>query len=148
VCKEENIMKLQLTVCELGKVLKKLEENYELPVLIKSNLSGGWMTITGKANILKIPGDTKAGCGGKDNIIHIEIKDENALEGTIIKITGAQDKKFNIDILSSRYREISPNNLTINQIKINENESKLKIDENIIFTINASVHEIEKLIES
>lgn len=140
-------MKLELTVYKLGKVLKKLAENYELPVLIKSNLSGGWMTITGKASILKIPNDTSTGCGGKDNIIHIGIKSENDLEGTVIKITGAKDKKFNLDISSSRYREISPNNLTINQIKINENESKLKIDENIIFTIDAPAQEIEKVIE-
>lgn len=140
-------MKLELTVYELGKVLKKIEEKYKLPVLIKSNLSGGWLTITGEANILQIPSDAKTGFCGKDNIIHMEVKGEKDSDGNVIKITGAKDKRFNIDISSSRYKELSPNNLTINQVKINENESKLRIDEDIIFTIKAPVGDIEKLIE-
>ncbi|NRZ24041.1 hypothetical protein DFN07_005472 [Clostridium beijerinckii] len=67
---------------------------------------------------------------------------------SVIKITGAKDKKFNIDISSTRYKELRPNNLTVNKIKINENESKLRIDENIIFTIGASVDDIKELIEN
>lgn len=140
-------MKLELTVCELGKVLKSIEEKYTLPVLLKLNLSGGWMTITGEAKILKVPSDIKSGCGSKDNIIHMEVKGEKDSDGNVMKITGSKNKKFNVDISSSRYKEINPNNLTINQIKINENESKLRIDEDIIFTIKAPVSEIEKLIE-
>ena len=141
-------MKLELTVCELGKALKKIEEKYKLDVLVKSTLSGGWMTITGEATILKVPSDIKVGCCGKgDNIIDIKIKSEDNQDGTTIKITGAKNKKFNVDISSTRYKEILSNNLTINQIKINENESKLRIDENIIFTIKAPVDEIAKIIE-
>lgn len=68
--------------------------------------------------------------------------------GSVIKITGAKDKKFDIDISSTRYKELRPNNLTVNKIKINENESKLRIDENIIFTIGASVDDIKELIEN
>lgn len=142
-------MKLELTVWELGEFLKEIEEKYKLEILVKSTLSGGWMTITGKAAILKYPSDEKTGCSGKgNNIIDIEVKNENNLEGIIIKITGAKNKKFNLDISSTRYKELNNNNLTINQIKINENESKLRIDENIIFTINAPVNEISKLIKS
>lgn len=141
-------MKLELTVCELGKVLKKLEERYKLAILVKFNLSGGWMTINGDSDIFKIPNDAKGGCCGKDNIIHIKVISEDSQEGTIIKITGVNNKKFNVDISSARYKEINPNSLTINQIKVNENESKLRIDENIIFTIKAPVNEIEKIIES
>lgn len=141
-------MKLELTICELGEVLKKIEENYKLDILIKSILSGGWMTITGEAIILKIPSDKKLGCSGNsDNIIDIKIKNENNQDGTVIKITGAKDKKFNVDISSTRYKEVFSNNLTINQIKVNENESKLRIDENIILTIKASVDEIANIIE-
>ena len=141
-------MKLELTVCELGKVLKKIEEKYKLGILIKSTLSGGWMTITGEATILKVPSDVKTGCGGShDNIIDINIKTEDNQDGIIVKITGAKSKKFNIDIASTRYKEILSNNLTINQIKVNENESKLRIDENIIFTIKASVDEVARIIE-
>jgi len=141
-------MKLELTVVELGKVLKKIEEKYKLDILVKLNLSGGWMTITGEANILKVPSDVKAGCGSKsDNIIDIKIKAEDNIEGIIIKFTGAKNKKFNVEIASTRYKEVLSNNLTINQIKVNENESKLRIDENIIFTIKTSVDEIAKSIE-
>ena len=86
--------------------------------------------------------------GNGDNIIDIKIKNENNQDGTIIKITGAKNKKFNVDISSTRYKEVLSNNLTINQIKVNENESKLRIDENIIFTIKASVDEIAKIIEN
>jgi len=141
-------MKLELTVCELGKVLKKLEEKYKLDILVKSTLSGGWMTITGEAIILKAPVDKKVGCcGNGDNIIDIKIKNENNQEGTVIKITGAKNKKFNVDISSTRYKEVSSDKLTINQIKVNEDESKLRIDEDIIFTIKESVDEIAKIIE-
>ena len=142
-------MKLELTVCELGKVLKEIEEKYKLDILVKLTLSGGWMTITGEATILKVPNDIKvSGCGNSDNIIDIKIKNENNQDGTVIKITGAKNKKFNIDVSSTRYKEVFSNKLTINQIKVNENESKLRIDEDIIFTIKASVDEIAEFIES
>lgn len=140
-------MRLELTVCELGKALKKIEEKYKLDILIKLALSGGWITIKGEAIILKTPSDMKIGCNGNaDNIIDIKIKNENNQDGTVIKITGAKNKKFNVDISSTRYKEVLSNNLTINQIKVNENESKLRIDENIILTIKAPVDEIVKII--
>lgn len=140
-------MVLELTICELGEALKKIEEKHKLNVLVKSNLSGGWMTITGEACVEKIPNPNKVSCSGKeDNIIHIRVKNEK--DGITIKITGAKNKKFNIDISSSRYKEVNPNNLTINQIKVNEKESKLRIDENIIFTINAPVDYVTSIIES
>lgn len=142
-------MKLELTVCELGEVLKKIEEKYKLDILVKLTLSGGWMTITGEATILKYPSDIKVGCRGKsDNIIDIKIKTPDHQDGIVFKITGAKNKKFNVDISSTRYKEVFSNNLTINQVKVNENESKLRIDENIIFTIKASVDEIAKIIEN
>ena len=141
-------MKLELTICELGKALKKIQEKYKLDILIKSTLSGGWMTITGEATILKFPSDIKVGCGGKsDNIIDIKIKAKESQEGIIFKITGAKNKTFNINILSTRYKEVLSNNLTINQVKINESESKLRIDEDIIFTIKASVDQVAQIIE-
>ena len=140
-------MKLELTVSELGKALKKIEEKYKLDALVKLILSGGWMTITGEASIVKYPSDKEIGCSGKfDNIIDVNIKTEDQ-DGIIVKITGGKNKKFNIDISSTRYKEIHSNNLTINQVKVNEHESKLKIDENIIFTIKAPVDEIEKVID-
>ncbi|MDR3593209.1 UDP-N-acetylglucosamine pyrophosphorylase [Clostridium sp.] len=142
-------MVLELTVYELGEALTKIEEKYKLDVLVKLNLSGGWMTIKGEAMIEKTPIVSKTSCSGNgNNIIDIKVKNENNEEGSIIKITGAKNKKFNVDISSTRYKEINPNNLTINQIKVNENESKLRIDEDIIFTINAPVDEVASFVES
>lgn len=141
-------MKLELTIEELGMALDKIEKEHKLNILVKSTLSGGWMTMTGEAIILKVPRSIESGCASKgNNIIDIKINGENQ-EGTIIKITGAKNKKFNVDISSTRYRELTSNNLTINQVKINENECKLRIDEDIIFTIGASAQEIIKLIEN
>lgn len=141
-------MKLELTIEELGMALDKIEKKHKLNVLVKSTLSGGWMTITGEAAILKIPRNMEDSCASKgNNIIDIKINGENQ-EGTVIKITGAKNKKFNVDISSTRYRELASSKLTINQIKINENECKLRIDEDIIFTIKASAKEIIELIEN
>ena len=33
-------MNLEVDICGLGKILKKIDENYELNILVKSNLSG------------------------------------------------------------------------------------------------------------
>ena len=141
-------MILELTVYELGEALNKIGEKYKLDVLAKLNLSGGWMTIKGKAIIEKIPIVSKARCGGKgNNIMDIKVKNENNEEGIILKITGNKNKKFNINISSSRYKEVNRSSLAGNEIKVNENESKLRIDEDIIFTINAPVDEVANLIE-
>ena len=139
-------MNLQLTVYELGNLLKKIEEKRKMEILVKSNLSGGWMTITGPVSIAKIPSASTSKCGGnKDNIIDIIIKKDG--EGNIpLKITGASNKKFVVNISPAKYRELSPNNLSLNIVKANDDITKLRIDENIIFTIKENVKNIEKLI--
>ena len=131
-------MKFELNIKELGEILKKINQKYKLKILVKSNLSGGWMTINGDAEVTKIPTLT-------DNIIHIKV-DTNDYNGAIIKLTGNKDKKFNIDVSNTRYREISNNGLTLNTIKEKEDECKLRIDDNIIFTINDSEKEISEII--
>lgn len=137
-------MKYELNVYELGQLLKKVEENYGLEILTKMALSGGWMTMTGKANIVSVPEDKVVVKG--NNIITINVIDNN-LEGSLLKITGAKDKKFSIDIAPTKYKELKSNGLNINQTKINENECKIRIDEDIIFTVrNVSVDEVSKLI--
>lgn len=139
-------MNLELSVYELGNLLKKIEEKSQMDVLIKSNLSGGWMTITGNASIEKIPGESASKCGGnKGNIIDISIKSKGE-DSIPVKITGANNKKFSVSIAPTKYKELSPNNLSLNMIKINKNETKLRIDENIIFTIKDSVENVEKLV--
>ena len=139
-------MNLELTIYELGKLLKKIEEKSELDVLIKSNLSGGWMTITGPVSILKVPGEAVSKCGGsKDNIIDISIN-SNGVESIPVKITGASDKKFSVNIAPTKYKELAPNNLSLNILKTNNKVTKLRIDENMIFTIKDSVENVEKLL--
>lgn len=142
-------MKLELDVYELGEVLKKIEEKHKLNILLKSELSGGWMTVTGEAAISKVPiNNGNGGCCKKDNIIDIIVATKEDNDGIVVKLTGSQNKKFNIDISSTRYKEVLSNKLKQNPIKINENESKLRIDENIIFTIGASVDEIAEIIKN
>ena len=139
-------MNLELTIYELGKLLKKIEEKSKLDVLIKSNLSGGWMTITGPVSILKVPGEAVSKCGGsKDNIIDISINNDGS-ESIPVKITGANNKKFAVNIAPTKYKELAPNNLSLNMLKTNNNETKLRIDENIIFTIKDSVENVERLL--
>ena len=58
-------MKFELSINELGEILKKIGDNNDLNILVKSSLSGGWMTITGKAQIVKIPDSNATGCAGK-----------------------------------------------------------------------------------
>ncbi|AOR24038.1 UDP-N-acetylglucosamine pyrophosphorylase [Clostridium taeniosporum] len=143
-------MKLELTIFQLGQILKKLETKYELNLLVKSNLSGGWMTFTGNAIIEKVPALT-LGCNNKgNNIIDIKIKNskDNDDKGNIIKIIGAKGRKFNVDISPTKYIELScKNKIDENEIKVSEKECKLRIDENIIFTIKDSMDEIIDIIK-
>ncbi|WP_160687404.1 UDP-N-acetylglucosamine pyrophosphorylase [Clostridium sp. C2-6-12] len=142
-------MRLELDIYELGEVLRKIEAKYKLNVLIKAELSGGWMTITGVATVSKAPTNKgNGGCCKKDNIIDIKVTSEANEDGFVVKLTGSQNKKFNIDISSTRYKEVLSSKLKQNPIKINENESKLRIDEDIIFTIGASVDEISEIIKN
>jgi hypothetical protein len=64
-------MKLELTVFQLGKILKDIEKEYNLNLLIKQNLSGGWLTIIGEATINDYPTEEKI---GNNNIISVNIK--------------------------------------------------------------------------
>ena len=92
-------MKYELTLYELGKLLKNIREEYKMNLLSKITLSGGWMTITGSVDIEEIPKTEIISKG--NNIISIKVK-TNEEEGQILKITGAKDKKFNIDIAPSK----------------------------------------------
>lgn len=141
-------MNLKVDIYELGKILKSIEENYGLEILIKANLSGGWITMNGKALIEKYPDEVQALCNEqKDNIIYLRIHQDKKYS-SIIKLTSAKGKKFNINISEGKYKEISKIGLNLNMIKINKNQTKLRIDENIIFTIKASLKQIEKLIHT
>lgn len=139
-------MKYDLNIYELGQLLTKISEDYSVNVLAKSKLSGGWMTITGEAQVVGVPKDKVVLKG--NNIITLKIKD-SGLDGSLLKITGAKDGLFNLDLSPTRYREFGKSGLNLNKIKINNNESKLRIDEDIIFTIrNAEIEDIDKIIKN
>ncbi len=104
------------------------------------------MTITGEAQVVGVPEDKVVLKG--NNIITLKIKD-SGLDGSLLKITGAKDGLFNLDLSPTRYREFGKSGLNLNKIKINNNESKLRIDEDIIFTIrNAEIEDIDKIIKN
>ncbi|VYU10219.1 UDP-N-acetylglucosamine pyrophosphorylase [Clostridium tertium] len=137
-------MKYDLNIYELGQLLTKLTKNYKVELLSKAKLSGGWMTITGEVDIVSVPDDKVVLKG--NNIITINIKDKDC-KGSYIKITGAKNGSFNIDIANTKYKEFGATGLNLNKVKINENECKLRIDEDMIFTIrNARLQDIEALI--
>lgn len=136
-------MKYELTTFELGTLLKKIRENNNISILSKINLSGGWLTITGSVEILEIPKNNTIMAG--NNFINIKVSNNN--EGTIIKLIGAKDSKFSIDISPTKFKEIKPSSLSLDMIKENSNECKLRIDEDVIFTINSSAESIAQLIK-
>ena len=138
-------MKYELTTFELGTLLKKISDTNTLNIMCKLNLSGGWITLTGNADILEIPKDDKIIAG--NNFISIKVSDNNN-NGNVIKIIGAKASKFSIDISPTKFKEIKTSSLNLDMIKESNCECKLRIDENIIFTINNSSDEIEKLITS
>lgn len=138
-------MKLELTVFQLGKALKDIENEYNINLLVKQNLSGGWLTILGEATIIDCP--TEENMSKNNNIISVSIKG-CSLEGTVIKIIGAKGKKFDVDISSAQYKSIPKKGLILNQVKINKDECVLRIDENIIFSIKESAEKIISLINN
>ena len=138
-------MKYKLTTFELETLLKKIRNTNTLNVMCKLNLSGGWITLNGKADILEIPKDNRIIAG--NNFINVEVLDKND-NGTVIKIIGAKNSKFTIDTAPTKFKEIKANSLNLDIIKESDCECKLRIDESVIFTINNSASELEKLISS
>jgi len=138
-------MKHELTLYELGKLLKTISEEYKVSLLSKITLSGGWMTMTGEASIEEIPTSEVVVKG--NNVISIRVK-TNGEEGAVLKITGAKDKKFNIDISSTKFRVISTTGLNIDKLQTSNEECKLRIDEDMIFTINTNAEAVSKILEN
>lgn len=134
-------MKYELTIYELGKLLKNIDSKYNISLLSKIKLSGGWMTMTGEISVIDVP--TEAILLKGNNIITLKLKNNNE-NGSEIKITGLKDSKFVIDISETKYKEIKPGMLNLDVIKVNNNQCKLRIDEDMIFTIDTSVDKVIK----
>lgn len=138
-------MTYELTLYELGKLLKNISKEYKMSLLSKITLSGGWMTFMGEASIEEIPNSEIVAKG--NNIISIKVKTDGG-EGATLKITGAKDKKFNVDISASKFRVISTTGLNIDRLQSNNEECKLRIDEDMIFTINTNAEAVSKILEN
>lgn len=139
-------MKYNLKIYELGQLLNNITKQYKTELLSKIKLSGGWVTMTGEVSVVSIP-ESKVALKG-NNIITLKIKD-SGYEGSIVKITGSKDNNFAIDVAPTRYKEFNRGGLNINKVKIKEDECKLRIDEDIIFTVrNVSAGELSNIINN
>ncbi|MCR4944892.1 MAG: UDP-N-acetylglucosamine pyrophosphorylase [Clostridium sp.] len=139
-------MNFELDIFELSNLLSKIQKNYKLNIMVKSVQSGGWLTINGEAVILKSAVKGGEGCGSKfNNILHIKILDHAAYDGAVIKLTGAKDKKFKVSLNPAKAMQISKDGSR--QMIIKENESTLKVDDNIVFSIDESAEKIKTYIE-
>ena len=137
-------MNYNLSIYELGKLLKDIEKNYKMNLLCNIKLSGGWMTMTGSVKVDYVPTEEVMLKG--NNIINL-ILNNNSEEGNFVKITGQKDGKFTINLAATKYKEIHKGGLNIDMTKEKPDQCTLKIDEGMIFTINAPVKEIEGLIK-
>lgn len=138
-------MKLELSIYELGQVLKKVGSLHKLELVTKVTLNGGWMTLMGEAEVISAP-SLGGGCHG-NNILSIKIKEEGSSEGAIIKLTGAKNKTFNVEIAEGKYKEISKGLISKNTVKVEENECKIKVDDTLVFKVMKSKDEILELIK-
>ncbi|WP_194190134.1 UDP-N-acetylglucosamine pyrophosphorylase [Clostridium chrysemydis] len=140
-------MKFEVDIYKLGEILSELEKKYDLEFMTKISLSGGWLTVVGNLKVKKLPKEG-SGCKSKgSNILEFIIKEEEK-EGLTFKITGAKDKKFNLGVDSTRFKELAPQKLTLNAIKVNKEETKLRIDEDIIIKIKDNKETVKSIIET
>jgi len=136
-------MKYELTVYELGKLLKSVSEEYKMSLVSKIKLSGGWMTMIGEVEIEYIPAKPVLSKG--NNIISLKVKNQ-CEDGNSIKITGLKDCKFEVDIAPKRVKEVHVGGLNLITIKEKHDECTLKIDENVILNVNGPAGEIVKFL--
>lgn len=135
-------MDYSLSLYQLGKVLKEIESNYSMKLLSKIKLSGGWATMGGKVKIKDIP--DREGISGGNNIISLIINEVNE---NPIKITGLKDLNFKVSLSQAKYKVVNKGGLNIDQIKEKDNKCTLRIDENLIFTIEAPIEKIKNVFD-
>ena len=135
-------MVYELTVNKLGKLLKDLTNDYNISLLVKRKLSGGFVTITGEVEVDYFPTEQKTLKG--NNIISLKVKNNG---GQIdLKITGIKDSLFKVEVAATKLKEVNIGGLSIDKIKESKDECKLKVDEDLIFTIPAPCEIVKKLI--
>ena len=136
-------MKSQLTVYELGKLLKESTNKTKMELLVKQKLSGGFVTIKGDVEVLNAPTEQKTLKG--NNIISLSVKNSDNGE-MVIKLTGIKDNKFSVEVAPTKYKEINIGGLSMDKIKESDDECKVRVDEDLIFTVHEASKEIEKLL--
>ena len=95
----------ELTVYKLGKLLSELSSEYNVSLLVKRKLSGGFITVT-----------------------------------------GIKDTLFKVEVVPTKFKEINIGGLSIDKIQESKEECKVKVDEDLIFTVPAPSEVVEKLI--
>ena len=137
-------MKKELDIYNLGEFLNSVTNRYETNILTKVKLSGGAMTITGKVKVVEKPQNIKTLKG--NNIITLAINN-NKEEESLLKLTGISNKTFNIDLSKTKYKIIGGSSLLLNKTRESDSECKIRIDEDIIFTIkNSKYEDIESIL--
>lgn len=131
-------MDKKVDINELSDIIKKLDSFMPLDVLIRSKLSGGWVTIQGKASIIEN--------NNIKNSIDLKVISKESQDGSIIRIIGEKTKKFNLCLSPSHYKEIKRQGINIDMVKTDNNSCKLKIDDNIIFSIDKNEQIVNELI--
>ena len=112
-------MEKELTLYQLGNLLKIITENYEVNLMSKIKLSGGWMTITGNIDVDYIPANEVLGKGS--NIIGLKINNGGSCSNDI-KITGMKDLNFKVNLAATKFKEIHKGGLNLDKIKEKEDK--------------------------
>ena len=132
----------ELTVYKLGKLLSELSSEYNVSLLVKRKLSGGFITVTGKVDVDYIPTDKKTLKG--NNIIGLKVKNDSGQMD--LKITGIKDTLFKVEVAPTKFKEINIGGLSMDKVKESKEECKVRVDEDLIFTVPAPSEVVEKLI--
>ncbi|WP_294386584.1 UDP-N-acetylglucosamine pyrophosphorylase [uncultured Clostridium sp.] len=132
----------ELTVYKLGNLLSEISNKYNVSLLVKRKLSGGFITITGKVEVDYAPTDEKTLKG--NNIIGLKVKNDGGQMD--LKITGIKDTLFKVEVSPTKFKEVNIGGLSIDKIQESKEECKVRIDEDLIFTVPAPSEVIEKLI--
>ena len=133
-------MDYELTLYQLGNFLENILEKYKMTLTIKVKLSGGWITLRSNVEIDSLP--KEEGLTAGNNVISLKL--DNV--GEDLKITGLKNLKFKVNLSPAKYKEINKKGLSIDMVKEKNDKSTLRIDDNMIFSINAPINEINKLI--
>ena len=103
----------ELTVYKLGNLLSEISNKYNVSLLVKRKLSGGFITITGKVEVDYAPTDEKTLKG--NNIIGLKVKNDGGQMD--LKITGIKDTLFKVEVSPTKFKDFNIGGLSIYKIQ-------------------------------